>query len=378
MISREITNASFQVDSLDGLRGVAALIVVFSHTSNNGWFFIPYLNMEGIGKSGVFLFFLLSSFLLTIPLLKKGSQIFSGKDISHYWQRRFFRIYPLYSFYLLTGLISTWFISTVFAKSNIGVPFSLDLSGFLGHIFLMEGKGVTWSIAVEFKFYFILPFSAYLLWKLSKVNAWLCFTILFFSILASQYYYPQSESLTNDTRLMPYIPIFLIGMGMAFLQTLINASGGLSSRHKILANYLGWVAMFIIVCMTPSVFSLIAWDIPKNFFHREFITYAVLWSFVLFSAVNGHGLLNKFLRHPVLRNYGMLSFSLYLFHPVFVNALKTLGVDTQFNAWIVLAGATMSAYVAFVLIESPCSKYKFDWCRIGSVMQLVKSGTKKN
>ncbi|MCY1298635.1 hypothetical protein D9M70_481290 [compost metagenome] len=57
MIGREISDKSFQIDALDGLRGLAALIVVLSHTSNLSMFFFPLLDFRGIGKSGVYLFF---------------------------------------------------------------------------------------------------------------------------------------------------------------------------------------------------------------------------------------------------------------------------------------------------------------------------------
>jgi len=160
MIHRDISDKRLQIDSLDGLRGFAALIVVFSHTSNAGMFFLPMMDLRGTGKSGVFLFFLLSSFLLTLPLLSKGKSIFSFSVMSHYWQRRFFRIYPLYTLYLLLGLLTTAILSTYIGK-NVGIPFALDWNQFLRHILLQEGKGVTWSIAVEFKFYFLLPFLAF-------------------------------------------------------------------------------------------------------------------------------------------------------------------------------------------------------------------------
>ena len=56
MIERELSERNSKIDSLDGVRGLAALVVVFSHTSNAGMFFVPFLDMRGIGKSGVFFF----------------------------------------------------------------------------------------------------------------------------------------------------------------------------------------------------------------------------------------------------------------------------------------------------------------------------------
>lgn len=88
MLSRNITEKRYQIDALDGLRGFAALLVVMSHTSNEGMHLIPFLDFRGTGKSGVFLFFLLSSFLLSIPLLAKGSKSFSIPVMTNYWTWR--------------------------------------------------------------------------------------------------------------------------------------------------------------------------------------------------------------------------------------------------------------------------------------------------
>ena len=48
-------------EPLDGLRGVAVLMVLLSHASNGGHDVLPGLDASGIGRSGVFLFFILSS-----------------------------------------------------------------------------------------------------------------------------------------------------------------------------------------------------------------------------------------------------------------------------------------------------------------------------
>ena len=94
-------NKNFYIDNLDGLRGLAALIVVFSHTSNAGLFLVPGLNMSGTGKSGVYLFFILSSFLLTRPILSLKDNFFTSQNLTRYFKRRVTRIFPLYLFCLL-------------------------------------------------------------------------------------------------------------------------------------------------------------------------------------------------------------------------------------------------------------------------------------
>ena len=233
MLHKEISHKQFQIDSLDGLRGFAALIVVLSHTSNSGMYFIPFLDLRGIGKSGVFLFFILSSFLLTLPLLDKGNKILTAPVMIHYWQRRFFRIYPLYILYLILGLMTTSVFSSFFGKTNFGIPFSLNFYDFIHHIFLLDGKGVTWSIAVEFKFYFILPFFALSIVYISSYG--IGATALFFltSLILSQIVFPESFSVSDDSRLLPYMPIFIIGMFLAYFQKIINERVALKNYLKL-------------------------------------------------------------------------------------------------------------------------------------------------
>ncbi len=319
-------------------------------------FFIPILDLSGIGKSGVFLFFLLSSFLLTLILLPQGKEILSYSVMSHYWQRRFFRIYPLYTLYLLFAVMSTWFFTTAMGRSGVGIPFDLNWHGFLNHLFLLEGKDVTWSIAVEFKFYFLLPFLVLTIVVIRSFGDGATLLYFFLLMLLSQVISPQSESLTNDTRLLPYLPIFLVGVFLAVLQDGINRNG----LHKIAREtlrYLGFLGVFGVVLMTPLVCSLLGQSVPYNYFHKQFILYSICWSLILLSAVNVSGVIQRFFALPLLMFYGALSFSLYLFHPIFIRFVTAFGVAESFSAWFVLLASTATAYISFKVLEDPVSKY---------------------
>lgn len=357
MIHREISDKKLQMDSLDGLRGFAALIVVFSHTSNAEMFFIPFLDLQGTGKSGVFLFFLLSSFLLTLPLLHHGRNVLTFPVMSHYWQRRFFRIYPLYTLYLLLGVISTWVLASFFGRNEVGIPFSLDWYGFLKHMALLEGEGVTWSIAVEFKFYFVLPFLVLAIVMVRPYGFGVTTAFFFILLALSQIISPQSESLPNDARLMPYMPIFIFGMYLAVLQDYIN-NNKLNKIGKIILRWLGYIGVVGIIVMTPLVFSAFGDRVSNIDLHKQFILYALFWSFVLLSSVNTPGMIQKLFTLPILRFYGALSFSLYLFHPIFIFAMKKLELNGYLSAWIVLLASTATAYISFKLLEGPVSKFK--------------------
>jgi peptidoglycan/LPS O-acetylase OafA/YrhL len=209
---RELADKKFQMDSLDGLRGLAVLIVFLSHTSNDGTYLLPHADFSGIGKSGVFLFFVLSSFLLTLPFVSKGRQAFTRNFILNYAVRRFFRIYPLYFLFLLLGLVTSLIFSQVLSSDKpVGIPFYLSVNDFIAQLALIQGEGVTWSILVEFRYYFLLPFLAlvYAIILKNKIVPSIVLTI--FLILVGEAYWPESESVTNDVRLGPYLPIFFLG-----------------------------------------------------------------------------------------------------------------------------------------------------------------------
>ena len=361
MKNREVSDKSLQIDSLDGLRGFAALIVVFSHTSNEGSNIIPWLNLGGIGKSGVFLFFILSSFLLTSILLKQGDMIFTKKHLSHYWQRRFFRIYPIFFLFLVSVLLSSFLIDHFLGKPQHGIPFNIDLNGFFEHILLLQGKGVTWSIAVEFKFYFVLPFIAYLLYRTSKISVWLSIGILLLGGGIVNWIYPASMALNNDIHLLPYLPIFLFGMALAVFQRHINQAIRIPSSYLKWINILGIIAFITIFLTAPEIFSHLFWPIDKGYFHRDFILYSFIWSFVFFAAVNGDSSITRFFSHPWLRYFGMISFSLYLFHPIIIILFRYANFITPFNGWLVLLIATSMAHISYNYIELPISKTKINW-----------------
>jgi peptidoglycan/LPS O-acetylase OafA/YrhL len=86
-------------ESLDGLRGAAALAVVIHHSLNvylhtetrNWWLFTPMLRALAarLGHPSVLLFFVLSGFVLYVSFLR-------GHDNSYgsFLSRRVFRLYP--------------------------------------------------------------------------------------------------------------------------------------------------------------------------------------------------------------------------------------------------------------------------------------------
>ncbi|MEE8508864.1 MAG: acyltransferase family protein, partial [Myxococcota bacterium] len=87
---RDIVNkqptAGPNLDALDGIRGLAVLLVLASHTGA--------FQLQGHGGVGVWLFFGLSAFLLTMPFAARPERAASWPDLRHYFARRLRRILP--------------------------------------------------------------------------------------------------------------------------------------------------------------------------------------------------------------------------------------------------------------------------------------------
>ena len=362
---RNTSESTLQLDALDGLRGFAALIVIFSHTSNSSMYFFPFLDARGVGKSGVFLFFLLSSFLLSRAIIKKGKDAFSKEAISHYAQRRFFRIYPLYTPYLLLGLITTLIFSSILNK-HIGVPFSLTVEELFRHFFLIDGKGVTWSIAVEFKFYFVLPMILFFTYQIRNKFSTLAEIIFLLALIGvTQIISPQNESLINDSRLLPYMCIFLLGIILAVVQCQIE-SGEIDKQKLKSIIPLSYLSMLILIFLTPAGASLLFGEIENNYFHKYFIQHSVLWGIVLLSIINFHTKISALFKMKWLCFYGALSFSIYLFHPIFIDIANRLALNSYLAAWFVLTTSTITSLISFKLLELPASKFKISNNKLGN------------
>jgi peptidoglycan/LPS O-acetylase OafA/YrhL len=152
------------IKSLDGVRGIAALMVIVYHYFNvnkfNGIGFSQIHKFVVIGQTGVSLFFVLSGFLITRILLRT-------KEKRNYFQKfyikRALRIFPLYYLFLLIF----YFIDPIIRSQQIlptGIAFWLYLQDiYMTFHFPKNGPDHFWSLAVEEHFYLFWPFIIYYL-----------------------------------------------------------------------------------------------------------------------------------------------------------------------------------------------------------------------
>ena len=125
----------------DGIRGLACVIVLALHTiviSFPDTF--PYV--VGCPKIGVWLFFVLSSFLLTYQLEKRG---FNWRSLADYGVGRFLRIIPAFAVVVV--------LYRIFGTAGINTWNDVWLA-----LTFQHGYVHLWTIPVEFKAYALIPF----------------------------------------------------------------------------------------------------------------------------------------------------------------------------------------------------------------------------
>jgi peptidoglycan/LPS O-acetylase OafA/YrhL len=139
--------------SLDGLRAVAILAVLWHHHANNS---LPGWRITTRGFLGVDLFFVISGFLIVTLLLRERRRT-GTLSLRDFYVRRFLRIFPAYYLILLVvatvAFLKPGGTSSEFVKQDI--PYALF---FLSNLVPMQSLlSITWSLSVEEQFYMVVP-----------------------------------------------------------------------------------------------------------------------------------------------------------------------------------------------------------------------------
>lgn len=346
------------LDALDGLRGLAVLIVLASHLSNAG--LLPTPGLSGSGKSGVYLFFVLSAFLLTRALLQRAPATFAdGRLWADYALRRVLRIWPLY----LVLLVTSWLLT----RSGVQWHYVLDSAAFWRHVTLQEGQSVLWSIPVEFTFYLWLPLLAFAMaWLQAKRwPLWAEAGLALLALAVATLCWPPGEARVNDVRLGPYLVVFLCGAFAAGLDNRIRAT---PQRQSVVAWAVGGViGLAACVLAVPAVWASVsgrAFDPAVS--HTWFVWFGVAWSLLLLAVLHGPSWLRAPFASAPLRLIGVVSFSAYLWHMPVLDGLRALGVERW--PWLapglVLAVAVAVSMVSFLLFERPWREIRLPRARL--------------
>ena len=329
------------IDALDGLRGLAAVIIVADHT---------YGMVVGIGAIGVWLFMTLSGFLIARPFVLQPQRALSLPFWEKFFIRRFKRIVPLYYAY----------ITVVFL-----IPGEFDNA--FRHYFFLQGNGVLWVINQEMVFYLLTPFFMLANCLLFRGKVWPIIVNLTLLMFLSYYFVGPSVFAMygmNHQALRLYVGIFLAGMIFSYLYYGVYEPSEFArkgkERHGRILSWLGLaILMGFMLGTTGRMWGVsMVWGIAYD---QWFGIASGLFIFCIVAARNTQ--LDKMLAFLPLRAIGLVSFSIYILHPLVMQVVRK-GINLYFGLSLndlplfvcTLFATYIASCITYVYIERPFTR----------------------
>jgi peptidoglycan/LPS O-acetylase OafA/YrhL len=337
--------------ALDGLRGLAILLVVFYHN-------FGFVNYFFFGWLGVDLFFVLSGFLITDILLKTRND---PHYLKNFYGRRILRIFPIY--YLI--LIIFLFIIPSFTPSLINVDYYKSHQVWLwfylqNWLYIFKpvppdalGLSHLWSLAVEEQFYLLWPFVILLIGK-AKPLFFLMLSLLFI-VMATRFlvwlYHIEKIAYFN-LYTFSRIDGICIGSMLALLSQF---------NSRLLQKNTAFV-----------VFTLAGLNFIFYFFNQAYsftfpflaivgyTTFAAVFGILVNEAVNNNKIVDLMFNNWFMKFFGRISYGLYIFHwPVYLMMRHSMpGLPNILISIMATISAIMMSWLSFEFFESKILRLK--------------------
>ena len=392
--------------AIDGIRAIAVLWVIIFHI----WIFQhnsypellgqvaqnPFLVWITKGDLGVDLFFVISGFLIGTILFKeyKRTQTLNFKS---FYVRRFLRLFPVYFFSMIIAL---YFLHGAGAEKWITAWSNLL---YVNNYVFKSYMGWTWSLAIEEQFYIVIPFLIVFLFPKFR-KKWILFSVLAIIPVLLTYYYsvhifnfeiPYKREIFGDEWQEWFWGYYMLthlrygGLLSGVIAAYIHVNYrekvvSFFQNKKVLANF--WIFLSLASLAIISSLSLgqaapveesIFYELPKKFvvcyevIHREVFSYAVVFIMMacLYSKSKIISPVNTFLSAKIFYPIAKISYSIYLFHVMFMEWLFPIiseyAKDSFTSLEIVIINGIISLIVSIlvaalmvILIEEPFNTLK--------------------
>jgi len=371
--------------ALEGVRGLAAIGVVAAHLLTT-WPGAPEaINEFGhFGANGLILFFVLSGYLLFLPMLEKQPNVSPNIKVGRFFLNRVIRIFPLYlSIFLICESLSithvkinndgSYVLGTITDAKTLLANLTLTQTLFPGTA--LTGIAPSWSLTVEFGFYLLLAILALVLHRVGSKRTSLiviiALSVISLSILGSEKWIVGNSALAGTpatqwgnslaTIIMRSFPAqgFYFALGMLAAWFVINRP-----QQKTFGVLKLPVLIFSITILTVvSVFYL------HNDFKVKFI-FAFLSAALVFALANSSNEKSIFQKAIVaFKPLGTISFGIYLVHLPLIALFRKfnlLGYESQnyFQAIdfvLFIVALLVVSWILHLAIEKPTMKLMKRW-----------------
>lgn len=362
-----------RLEHLDGLRGLAALYVVFAHAYmtvfrfEHGhlprWLTLAFSWMA-VGRFAVDIFIVLSGYCLMLPVVRSATGRLAG-DFRGFLARRARRILPPYYAALTLSLLATAVLPSLFPE--IGVSWQspgavLTAASLWSHLLLVHNLSPNWvgtidypmwSIATEWQIYFAFALILLPVWRRAGVGAMLAAALALGVSL--DFFFPQA--------CFRFLALFALGMA--------GAAVGFSAEPRLKR----WNARLpwglLTAALTVPFLILMRWKtswpvthpLPTDIVAGVIVTCLLIWAgreSWSDAAVRLPATVRLLKTGPVV-TLGVFSYSLYLVHAIILEivfqALRPLHLSAvpTFALYLGLgvSGSLLAAYAFHLVFERP-------------------------
>jgi peptidoglycan/LPS O-acetylase OafA/YrhL len=401
-------NSLNYIPGLDGIRALAAFLVISTHWPNN------MLSLK-FGWMGVNIFFVLSGFLITRILLNNKQKGFKNYITGFYYNRAL-RIFPLY----YTFLVVTFLLVLAFTYYNPGLltydewksayhAVKHDFPYYLSYTYNLKINlrlllhlpdssnrffGHLWSLAVEEQFYLIFPFLVYFASKKTLKTITVIILVLCpllrlwgavygINMVSDRYWlgeffysntFCQADALFTGAALA----IFNIRSIKPYFTFIITALAWLSVGVTCFI-FLRKAGIFLVP------FKSFGYDFPGYWFlertgywfinMRPFYQYTLvnlLAAALILPAIKGHPIFPVIFQNKRIAYFGKISYGIYVFHSPIL-AMFILIADLNLGGWykltqnpfveitcflLYITAVISTAYLSYEYFEKKILKYK--------------------
>ncbi|MBX2895940.1 MAG: acyltransferase [Cyclobacteriaceae bacterium] len=358
---RRVTSGAKIIKEIDGFRFLAIFTVLIQHLHER---FIKYTSITFAqpvensltafiatrGFIGVYVFFMISGFILALPFAKRLLNQNNELKLNEYFLRRITRLEPPYIIWM-----TIFFIGFIVIRNESFTEYLPHLLANLTytHGLIYQGWSLinppTWTLEVEVQFYILAPFLAFLYFRIRQKGKRRIIMILFvicFMIIQQIF---ELYRLPWYLSILAYLQYFLSGFIVADIYL---------NEWKVSVN--GNKVLYDLLAIASLISITIIWDWEFNFIDR---VAEVILLFVLFIAVFKGKYANQFFTNRWIMAIGGMCYTIYLIHLPIAEVLMQLTsrisitniyeVNLLIQAVIFLPIVFIISVIGYLLFEKP-------------------------
>lgn len=373
-------------DVLDGMRGIAILMVVCFHTlftnpfAGRASLFVGYLFKTG--WMGVPLFFVLSGFLISFPFFRQREKDRQSWYVKGYFRRRAAKIIPPYYLSVVIFAVYCFVRFSNPAYLTTSLQWALGLSNFIRPAVSIPAPW--WSLLVEIHFYILLPLLFLMLrGARPRVVSLFIFTLLLaVPFVVRQFTWPADSVPKSELAfLMNRFPCALdyFGWGVLFAGFFVTWPPTTSGASRL--RYAGYAGMALLA-ITIGLHAL--WDgrfdittRPSRWSEEAFHFFPALSCFLLlFFLFDADCLGSRLFAWSPLRFIGIVSYEWFLFHQAVVMYFQEALPRVHGNILLYLLRTVVPLLLTFVFSVAVYRYFSFpilQWGRGRGPKELPKA-----